>query len=240
MKNPSFFIALSAGLSFFAPHAGATNSNVSGPDVREGVAVEWRMGSEYDEDSPDRYQQRLHINYGLSETFDLRLITKQEQREGGHLEYRATDAEIKWQLFEDETDGFDGSVKLAYSMADGDDGADSARLFWLYQISRYGFTFRHNSLLGTQLGSDAEHTPTAEMRWQAMANIWQHHSLGMEMFNNLGAVDDWAGYNAQGHRIGPVLKGKLSEDVSYQTGLLFGISDDAPDIGLKFFIGTRF
>jgi hypothetical protein len=125
-------------------------------------------------------------------------------------------------------------------MADGDDGADSLDLYWLYQITRHDFTYRHNSVIGTEFGEDAEHTPNLELRWQVLANIWEHHSLGLEMFNHLGVIDEWAGFDAQGHRMGPVVSGKLSERLSYQTGVQFGLSDDAPDIGIKFFIGTSF
>lgn len=240
MRYPSCFIALGLVLGV-APCAFATNSNVSGPSVGAGVAdIEFRGGIEFDENNADHYRQRLHLDYGLNDTLALRIITRQEQREGGHLEYRATDVEARMQLFEDEAWGFDGGFKVAYSKADGDDGPDELTLYWLYEIKRYGFSFRQNALVGTQFGEEADQTPTAELRWQALANIWENHSLGLEMFNDFGPVNEWTGYNEQGHRIGPVLKGKLAQGVNYQTGMLFGISDDAPDIGIKFFIGTSF
>lgn len=241
MNIPSIFIAACAMSLLYAPLAQATNANVSGPSVGAGVFdIEFRSGMEYDEDSADRYQQRLHLDYGLNNSLALRIITKQEQREGGHLEYRATDVEARYQIFEDEDWGFDGGFKFVYSMADGDDGPDQLELTWLYEITRHDFTYRQNTVVGTERGDNAEHTPSLELGWQALANLWEHHSIGLELYNQLGVVDEWAGYNAQGHRIGPVLKGKLVQGVNYQTGVLFGISDDAPDIGIKFFIGTQF
>lgn len=225
----------------FATSAQATTSNVVGPDVTAGkTKIAARFGFDHDDDHSDAYNQRFHIDYGIDDTWGIRLITKQQRKQSYNLEYKATDFELKHQFFEDEIDGFDGSVKVVYSLSDGDKKPDKAALYWAYKYSNDRWNLCYNTALSHQIGEDATDGIGLEFRWQAMAKILRNHSLGLEMFNDLGKLNHQHGYDQQNHRIGPVVKGKLGHGLSYQSGMLIGISDDAPDLGFKLFLTQSF
>jgi hypothetical protein len=57
--------------------------------------------------------------------------------------------------------------------------------------------------------------------------------LGVEMFNGFGNLRTIRGWETGTHRAGPVLLGHVTERLSYQTGILTGLSDNTPDMGAK-------
>ena len=54
---------------------------------------------------------------------------------------------------------------------------------------------------------------------------------GIEIYSEFGDFDN--DFDEQGHSIGPVAYGKLFDNIGYDTGVLFGVSDAAPDVELK-------
>ena len=77
-------------------------------------------------------------------------------------------------------------------------------------------------------------------RWQAIAPVTPSAKAGLELFNSWGHLNDMNGYARQTHQLGPVLKGRWDEHISYQLGYLQGISRNAPDQAVKFFLTYTF
>lgn len=215
----------------------ATNANVVGPEVKaERWQFEGRAGWDEGADGRGTFRQRVHLDYGLSEAWGVRVVWKQLKREGGELATTSTDFELKYQLFEDGEDGFDGAAKLVYSLADGDSGADQLSLFWLQEFVFDGIAFRSNLAVGHETGEASRSGVKAQARWQVMVPLHERHRFGIEMFNNFGNLRHLSGFDDQFHRAGPVLKGRFADNLTYQTGLLFGLSEAAPDLGIKGFL----
>lgn len=215
----------------------ATNANVVGPEVKaERWQVEGRVGWDEGADGRGTYRQRAHLDYGLSEAWGVRIVWKQLKREGKDLATASADFELKYQLFEDGEDGSDGGAKLVYSLADADSGADQLSLFWLQEFIFERFTFRYNLAAAHEVGEASRSGVKAQARWQVLMPLHGRHRLGVEMFNNFGNLRQLSGFDDQSHRAGPVLKGRVADPLTYQVGLLFGLSEAAPDLGVKGFL----
>ena len=64
-----------------------------------------------------------------------------------------------------------------------------------------------------------------------------HQTTGLDWRKKIRRVlrkeNDSDDFDEQSHRIGPVAYGEIGHGVHYQTGVLFGVSDEAPDAELK-------
>jgi len=235
-------LSLLAALTLFPALAMATLSNVSGPGVEQGEGeVEVRLGADIGDEREDAtVRSRLHVEYGFTEYLSLRAVGKQYDRDGGDTEYDATDIEARLQFFDREIDGFDGGIKLVYSARPNEDRADTASLQWLAEHRDGTFRYRYNVVASHDVGEYAESGLGFGLRGQIMPDTKAPHRLGMEFFSDFGKLNDQHGYDAQKHTLGPVLKGKFTDSIEYETGVQLGVSDSAPAIGVKFFLSYAF
>lgn len=231
-------VLLLPGVSF------ATTLNVSAPEVKEGAGVvEYRTGIDFadEENRRQSVSEYLHVDYGLNDTLALRLAGSGRKRGADDMEYAATQAEARLQLFEDEVSGFDGALRFSYQLADGDDKPDTLGVAWLAQHRVAAFTLTYNLTLSHQLGEDRADGLLGDARWQVTAPLPETSlQLGLEGFHNVGELGDMGGWNTQQHRIGPVLKGKLTDGVGFQLGYLTAISAAAPEQAVKLFVSWGF
>ena len=237
MTSTRVFIPFVALLLLLDLPSSATTANVVGPEVKaERWQFEGRAGWNEGADGRGIYRQRFHLDYGVTGAWGARVVLKQLKREGGDLATASTDFELKYQLFEDGEAGFDGAVKLVYSFADGGASPDQVSLFWLQEFVFDGIAFRYNLAAAHETGASSTSGVKAQARWQVMVPLHERHRLGIEMFNNFGNLRQLSGFDDQSHRAGPVLKGRFADNLTYQTGLLFGLSESAPDFGVKGFL----
>ena len=230
-------LALTPSMAF------ATTLNLSSPGVNAGKGVaEYRIGIDFaDEEHRQNVSEYLHVDYGLNDTLALRLAGSARKRGSDDLEYTATQAEARIQLFENETAGWDGALRLSYQLADGDDKPDALGVAWLAQHKVAAFRLTYNLTLSHQLGEDRADGVLGDVRWQATAPLPDTPlQLGLEGFHTLGELGDMQGWNTQQHRIGPVLKGKFTDDVGFQLGYLTAISAAAPEQAVKLFVNWDF
>lgn len=221
----------------------ATTLNVTSPGVTEGKAVlEYRTGIDFaDEENRQNVSEYLHVDYGLTDLVALRLAGSGRKRGNSDLEYTATELQARLQFFKKADAGFDGAFRLSYQLADGDDKPDKAALAWLAAHPVDVFTFTYNVILSHDAGEDADGGIAADLRWQFAAPLPDTSlTLGLEGFHNLGTLGNMEAYNDQQHRIGVMLKGKLTDCIGFQTGYLQSISKAAPDQAIKFFLSCEF
>ena len=87
------------------------------------------------------------------------------------------------------------------------------------------------------------HAPQA--RWSKRGarlpmNTLKGHRAGVENFSNFGKLHNLSDYETQSHEVGPVFKGDLTDQLSYETGYRYGFSDTAPDHTFRLFLVQRF
>jgi 23S rRNA (guanosine2251-2'-O)-methyltransferase len=221
----------------------ANTSNVSSPVINKDKGnIEFRSGDNVDDsfEGNGQYNQRLHVDYGFTDWYGVQFIANQRYGQGEGWSYRATDMEHKFQLFEGGVDGFDGGFRLVYRFADGANKPDNVNFRGLLRVPDGRHEYRHNVIVTRELGADAENGKSLETRWQWTYKMDEGYRLGLEMFNRFGKLDNLSGFNNQGHQLGPVMKGTLYEDIKYQTGVLAGVSEGAPDEAFKLFLTQPF
>ena len=63
---------------------------------------------------------------------------------------------------------------------------------------------------------------------------------GVEMFNNFTNIRTVDGFDEMIHRAGPVMTGMITEGTGFQTGILAGLTENAPDLAAKFWLSYEF
>jgi len=89
-----------------------------------------------------------------------------------------------------------------------------------------------NLKLEHNFGPNSESGTGSCLAWLTTYRMDQKFEPGFEHYADLGTLDDWKGFDNQGHQLGPVIQGKLGW-VRYDTGFLVGISNAAPDTTVK-------
>lgn len=240
----SFFIfILIVAMADFA--LASSIGNVSSPVVNEGeYEVEWRVGFSQDDDTPrgdDRLQMRQHFQYGFTDDYAMRLILVEDKRKGEDTNYTGFTIENHFQLMDQKTHGFDAGVRLNYTRADGDDGADNVTAAGLVQWDfASDWQWRHNVSLSHELGAEHVSGVNVGYRTEVTKQVAPHMRAGLELFYDIGNVREQAGYDAQDVSFGPIVKGNLGNGFYYQTGYRAGLSQNADDHSFKLFLGKTF
>ncbi len=236
-----------ADMLFFAPMTAAnasTTGAVGGASIEKSkTAVDFRVGysdAEKTSSQNERLRLRTHIDYGVTDYYALRLIFATDKRKGDNMEAEGLSIENRFYLLHADEYGFDFGIRLKYTLKDGDKKPDSAGLGFYQQIPLDQWKVRFNETISHEIGEDSEDGISVEIRSQAMYSLENKMSVGIESFNDFGNLNDQSGYNAQSHTIGPVIKGKIFNDIGYETGYRAGISDGAPDHSFKLFLSKSF
>ena len=150
------FLMVAAVVVCSAASADATNLNIVGPDVKEGrLQAELRSGVDFeDEENNETIRQRLHVQYGFTNWFSARLVSSQVRKDSSDWEYKATQIEAKFQLFEHDGDGFAGALRFDYMLGDGDDKPDRVSALWAAEYKAEPFTLRYNVILRHDVGGE--------------------------------------------------------------------------------------
>lgn len=223
--------------------AAATTLSITSPHVTKGRNIlEYRTGIDMaDEENLQSIHEYLHIESGLSSRWALRLSGAGRKHGADALEFRAAQAQARFQLVTQETAGWDGAIRVSYQKADGDDAPDSAGFALLAQHEADAFTLVYNAVFSHEVGTAHQGGVELDLGWQVSARLPEtEYRLGLEGFHALGRLGEMEGFERQEHRIGPVLRGPLSDAVSFQIGYLQGVSDTAPDQAVKLFLSYRF
>lgn len=186
----------------------------------------------------DRLRMRQHIEHGFTETYALRLIISQGKRKNDSLEHTSFRIENRFQFFEEETDGFDGSIRLGYRNNASSADEVQVRFNGRKKFSE-GWEYRQNIIFGHEITAESESGLSLETRFALQKEVGDY-DLGVDLFNDFGNLRTLSGYSNQSHTFGPYIKGDLTEDIGYEIGYRHGISDSAGDNSFRVFIGYDF
>jgi hypothetical protein len=231
-----------AGL-FFALCASSlvaqNTSNVFSPDVSDGEReAEWRWA--YDPDT-DSHATRLHVQYGLSEAWRMRLIAAGRASEGEELELRYMRWETQWQFREDQLHGWDSALRFEVQVADGDDRPSRLRLGWTNKWD-WGerWQVRLIGLAGVQVGAERADGVLLEARYRlayTLSERWELTLDGFSDFNRTTALGSW---DTQEHQLGPLLRADVGGGWEINGGVLWGVSAAAADVEYRLHVLAAF
>lgn len=238
-------LAITAVICVLGLPANAQNtSSVSNADVKEGDrSVEYRAAFAPAHDGRESvFAHRLHYQHSFSDSWRARVIVSQKKRGDGDLDFRSVTLDARWQFLEDEEAGWDSAFNFDVVIPDAGDGPGRARIGWLAKVEPGDgpWELRSNLYAGREYGDRARDGLTLETRFEATRSFGDGFRLGAQMFNNYNTTAHIGGFNDQRHQLGPVVKGKFARRLKYEAGVLFGLSERAPDADLRFFVSYGF
>lgn len=244
MRLHIFIIAVMAMFVFSTQAFASTSSSVSSPVVtKDKTSVEFRTGyslADKGDSQDNRLRTRVHIDHGFTNFYAARLIVAQDKRDGNSYEHDEIALENRFYFLKADDYGFDFGSKFSFALKDGDKTPHAVKAEFYERIPYDAWEFRLGQLFSHDVGQDAEDGLNTGLRMQATYAVGDGYRAGLESFSDFGNINEMGGYSEQSHTFGPVLKGKLFGDYSFETGYRAGVSRGAPDHSFKFFVGRSF
>jgi hypothetical protein len=239
-----FFIYCTLCLMLASPPAAAnTGSAVGGATVEKGkTALEYRLAGALDDENAgqdDRIRTRVHLDHAFTDLYAARLVLVMDRRKGDGFEASGLSLQNRFHIIKRADHGWDGGLRLNYTFADGDKKPDDLSLRFYQEFPLAGFDVRFNQIFGHEIGEDSGKGIRVEWRSQITRKIGGGGTaLGLDFFHDFGNLADQAGYRAQQHALGPVVKAKFGGGYGLEAGYRVGVSAAAPDHSATF-IFTR-
>ena len=136
--------------------------------------------------------------------------------------------------FGDERDGTAYRLDFRHTVSEND-GAGRVRLSWLNRwrpIERG--ELRIAGLASKEFGSERRAGISLETRAEATWQMGSTIRIGAQVFNRYNTTENIGSFDTQRHSVGGVLKGALTDRLSYRLNALTGVSSAAQDFELRF------
>lgn len=224
-------------LSLVAPPAHAAHTIYS-PVVEEGeVAIEVRGHYDFDgrNDVDGAQQYKIDLEYTPTWFWRAELLGEWEKEPGDSM----SATEIAWEnVLQLAPQGkywadFGMIVEYVHSLEDG--GHDGLELGLLGEKQFDATVLTVNLLAEREFtgGAETEMEYAARYRWR----LSEAFEPGIELYGELGEWGHSGSFDDQSHQVGPALLGKVRSGnhsaIKYETAVLFGVSQGAPDTTLR-------
>jgi hypothetical protein len=199
------------------------------------VEIETKNRFDFDHDaSRDRFrQQTLSLGYGLTDWWGIELEGEWEKETGRGYSHTASEIENTFQFTESGEYWLDVGARLNYEFSHEHQHPDelSAQLLLEKQLGKFVHTVNVN--VERDVGDYRDNNPELSMAWKSEYLYTAMLNPGFEYYATIGRTDHTGNFDAQEHRFGPALYGKLPGGFKYELGWLFGISQRTEDHTLK-------
>lgn len=236
-----FFVGV---LALYPALAMAAIGGISNAQVTKG-ALNAQMRNAYSTDNDehghdDRWRTRLALDYGFTDSYAAGFFVQGDRRDHDNLELEAVMFDQRLEIHDAAKDGFYSGARLRYTWRDGDKAPDDIHLRLIVGAPIGRWEARFNQLLAHEIGEDSKDGLIVESRAQVTYGLTDDHRIGIESFNNFGNVNDAAGFDTQGHEVGPMFQGRLDGGTTYDVAYRRGISEHAADHIFRFVVGQAF
>lgn len=206
--------------------------SVGSPVINPGASSSFSGGLAIEGDA-ELYAHRFDYQTALSDRWRVRAIALFNDR-GGDYRYRRLAFEAMHQFAASDR-GWNSAVQVRTRLPDGNDGPGRVRVAWLNRWrSDAGTELRLIGLASREFGTQRRDGFALETRGEASWPLTSGTRIGAQMFNRFNRTTDFGTFETQQHSIGGVLKGDLTETVSYRLNALTGVSEAAADFELRF------
>lgn len=220
----------------FAGHAHAHGVPVThSPYVHEGEA-KLEVKSAYNvnaHDNEDSWGGEIMAGYGITSFWETEIGVGFEGHDDEDTEFNALIWENKFQLAPKGALFVDPGLKIEYAhnLQSGPDEL-TGKILLGKEIGK--FTNLANISVGREVGEDSENDLEYGFAYALSYGYSENFSYGLEWYSAFGTFekdsDDWS---EQSHSIGPVAYGSFGHSLGYEAGVLFGVSEHAPDATIK-------
>ena len=204
---------------------------VGNPVIKPGSSLSFAAGLAI-EDDDDGFAHRLDYRRTVADRWRVSAIAFYNDG-GGDYRFRRLALEAMHQFASSET-GWNSAIQVRGRIPDGNDGPGRVRVAWLNRWRpENGPELRLIGLASQEIGDGKRDGLALETRSEATWRVGSGTRLGAQMFNRFNRATSFGSFATQRHSVGGVIKGDLTEKVSYRVNALTGISDAAPDFELR-------
>ncbi|MEL6686161.1 MAG: hypothetical protein AAFP97_00910 [Pseudomonadota bacterium] len=240
MLAPVRLLACALGLMLLSasrPALAQSTGSVASPVIKPGAtfglagAVGW-------EDGETNFAHRLDYRQTVGETTRLSAIAFFNDR-GGAYRFRRFAVEAMHQ-FASDREGWSSAAQARLIVPDGNDGVTGLRLAWINRWKpAVGGELRLIGLATREFGADRESGLALETRGEATWAIGADTRVGLQTYNRYNNTTNFGAFRTQRHSVGGVLKGSLTDTVSYRINAVTGMSEPATDFELRFRLNVK-
>lgn len=236
MKVQNF--ALTALFMLVAASSQAGVATISTPSVTKGQ-TELETGHAIEQGGNSEHA--IQAMYGFTDWAKLGMeFTAERQRWNGSagdrdLRYALTDLKVTFAFTKQSAQmPLSVGMRAQYGLS-AVGGADEIDARLLLRRQDGPLDLVANLGLEHELGENTESGLGGDLR--GSARLWLldngHLAPAIDYLGKTGPIKDLDGFDRQDHRVGPALYGDFDNNIAFDAGLLFGVSDNAPNQTLK-------
>jgi len=232
----AILVVLGAGVA--GPNVAHATHKVYGPNVEYGeTEIEYRGHYNFDSEAGEdgEHAHVLFVGRGFTPYWFSEIGLESEKEGNEDLKLEAIEWENRFQLTEQGRYWMDVGLLTELEFAARDDDPDEVLLAPLLQkaVSRR-WVATLNPRFEREFGDNAEDEWELGYAWELRNRLRRTLEWGVEGFGETGELGDSEPWDEQEHEIGPFVSGSVDLDgpreaLKYQVGLLFGVTDGAPD-----------
>jgi len=234
--------AVSTLLLLTAPRAEATQK-VYSPYVEKGeleLEVRSHIDSDDDDSKDGARKDKYEIGYGITDWWFSSVFFEYEKSPGGKLHHEATAWENIFQLTDPGKYWLDVGFYLEYEAPVDGGNPDKLETKLLLEKAVGRFVNTANIKLEREIGGGASNDIGLGYAWRTKYRMQPEFEPGIELYGDLGTLDNIELNSKQEAQIGPVVAGKFSlggrSKIGYEAGYLFGLNSATADGSVKWLL----
>lgn len=221
----------------------AEDYKVDAPRIGEvgGISpeIDFTYTADPNKDKNAYFGQVYGINYGVNSFWETSFFAEIEKQPGETTKF----SNVKWENtfvpFKPGEYWIDVGFFVGISKAIDNELTNNLETKLLLEKDVGNFANKANIILDRNFGPHSVRGENAGFAWMTTYKIDEHFQPGIEYYTDLSRIDHVPEFNKQSHVIGPVMQGEF-HDLTYDTGVLFGLSDGAPNVIFKLDFGYDF
>lgn len=227
----SAIVSAQATINVFSP---VVNLNQQGVEYRAAYVPD-------DGNKPSRFRQRVHYQRPINDNLRWRTVVQGSDTINQDFDLEFYQAELQWQIRNNNEHGFDSAFRFDARISEDGVNPNRVGINWTNQ---FNFAERWQAraifLAARDIGEHKRSGVLIRTWSQLRYRLLNGSSIALEMFNSYGRTPSFGSFDKQRHQVGTLYSGSFANGLNYNLGVLFGASDAATDMDLRFFLSKNF
>jgi hypothetical protein len=195
--------------------------------------IDFKMGSASKKDEPNEAAASIGFGYGVTQYWFTELYLKYKRQLNEDTKFDAYEWENKFQLTEAGQYPVDVGFLLEIERPKNHDEGWEVKWGPLLQTDFGKVQLNANLLFKRSYDSVSPSNMQLLYQWQVKYRLLPQFEYGLQGMGEMGTYDNWAPSDAQVHKLGPAIFGKLPlgghQAIKYNAAWLVGNSKATPD-----------